>query len=89
MRLEDFDFDDPDHASMLIGVAVRNAMEKFHCEIDGLTDGVMADLNKAVRVAVYEVMNDPTGEQLTWLILAIPGYWERPSDLVREKGVVA
>lgn len=73
--------------AMIIAVAVRNAMEDFHCE--HVPNELMPELNRAVRAGVMEAptlldlaaSDDPTlarGAQAALAFLQPPDYWEPP-----------
>lgn len=71
----------------LIAIAVRNAMEDFHCA--NLTDDQMRELNPIVRNAIYTVLyacehhgsEDWCERYLEAQRRLIPGYWEDPKLL--------
>ena len=67
-------------ATMLISASVRNHMEYFH--VEHLSDEQMAELNPLVRQGVLEGLSllfDPSRvDELRWLTMMIPTYWELP-----------
>lgn len=71
----------------LIAMAVRNAMEDFHCA--NLTDAQMNELNPIVRNAIYTVLyacehhefEEWCERYLEAQRRLIPGYWEEPKLL--------
>ena len=67
-----------------IAMAVRNAMENFHCK--HLTDEQMAELNPLIRDAIYTALwaeanyedSEECRQFVNFQIFAIPKYWELP-----------
>ena len=77
-----------DLLASMIAMHVRNAIEDLHADqTNGLTDDVMAELNKLTRRAIWEVLecldSDGAAEQqlLAFNAQSIPDYWEPPSTL--------
>ena len=76
------------HAAMILALAVRNAMEDFHCKY--LSDAQMKELNPVIRnaiaTALYAIEHSDTNPQARSYVdgaaRAIPTYWEPPKLLV-------
>jgi hypothetical protein len=69
--------------TMLLAMHVRNQMEDFHSEY--LDDNQMKELNQIIRQAIYEGLQlfepqnkQAKAEEVAWLMLMIPDYWEVP-----------
>ena len=70
--------------AMVVAIAVRNAMEDFHCQ--HLSDTQMRELNPIVRnaicTALYAMKNYAVSEKakiyLDFHARSIPDYWEQP-----------
>tara|TARA_R110000787_G_scaffold208786_3_gene318771 strand:+ start:1951 stop:2268 length:318 start_codon:yes stop_codon:yes gene_type:complete len=69
-------------ATMVIAMSVRNHMEDFHCA--HLSDEQMKELNPIIRQGVLHgvlALNDPNRrDELRWLRIGVPSYWEKPID---------
>src|SRR5215216_3852379 len=76
--------DDTRQTVMIIAMAVRNAMEDFHCQ--HLSDAQMKELNPIIRNAVCTALHavkrydQSKGAQsfVNFHTRMIPTYWERP-----------
>jgi hypothetical protein len=74
-----------------LAMAVRNAMEDFHCE--HLSDEQMKQLNPIVRNAIYTALvaakladrSDKATMYLDFQAKCIPSYWEEP-ELLQDFG---
>jgi Plasmid pRiA4b ORF-3-like protein len=76
--------DDTRQMAMIIAMAVRNAMEDFHCQ--HLSDAQMRDLNPIIRNAICTALHAlknysksaKAREFINFSALLIPNYWEKP-----------
>jgi hypothetical protein len=88
-----------DLLASIIAMHVRNAIEDIHADpATGLTDDVMAQVNKLTRRAIWEVLESastpdspPHAQLLAFTKQMIPSYWEPPSTLpdVELDGLIA
>ena len=71
----------------MMAMAVRNAMEDFHC--DHLTDDQMKQLNPIIRNVLYTALHshfhysesDAAKAYFDYNVRMIPNYWESPEFL--------
>jgi hypothetical protein len=77
--------------SLVVGIAVRNALEPFHEGKGLLPDAVMPQLNRRVRRAIlistYSMMHlgkPGCRKNVESLIAEVPNYWEIPDILPEE-----
>ena len=76
--------EDTQFMAMVVAMAVRNAMENFHCQ--HLSDAQMQELNPIIRnaicTALYAMKNYEVSEKARAYIdfqsRSIPSYWEQP-----------
>jgi hypothetical protein len=77
--------DEQARIASFIAMVVRNKMEDFHCA--HLGDAQMKELNPIIRNAIYEALhvlanssfNTVADEYLSWSVMCIPPYWEKPA----------
>jgi hypothetical protein len=76
--------DDTRQTALIIAMAVRNAMEDFHCQ--HLSDAHMRQLNPIIRNAICTALHalknysksTKAREFINFNVLSIPDYWEKP-----------